>query len=188
MGQTKKPRKAYRPRKINKQSHVMAILGAAWLDDAEIAHRTSVIRAAVDAVCRGAGDTGHWRTLFDAVNILDALGELGLASVSGIHDVMTSIEAAIDRRRMTGSPALTADERKAMRDLADAYLGALPHLTNSDLMRAEDLVAVTVRRALAGWTPPGMVIVDAAPLEASPVKNCGGPSVAMPNDRIQPRR
>jgi len=150
MGQTKKPRKAYRPRVINRAAHIITVMGVAWLDDAEIAHRTRIINEAVDACCRGAGEPKHWRAMFDAVNILDALGELGIASVAGVHAVMSTIEAIMDRRRDTGSPALKAEERQALRDLGDAYLGALPHLTNADLMRAEELVAVTIRRALAG--------------------------------------
>lgn len=150
MGQTKKPRKAYRPRVINRAAHIITVMCVAWLNDAEIQHRTRIINAAVDACCRGAGEPTHWRALFDAVNILDALGELGIASVDGVHAVMSTIEAIMDRRRDTGSPALKAEERQALRDLGDAYLGALPHLTNADLMRAEELVAVTIRRALAG--------------------------------------
>lgn len=150
MGQTKKPRKAYRPRVINRAAHIITVMGVAWLDDAEIAHRTRIVNAAVDACCRGAGEPKHWRAMFDAVNILDALGELGIASVAGVHAVMSTIESIMDRCRDTGSPALKAEERQALRDLGDAYLGALPHLTNADLMRAEELVAVTIRRALAG--------------------------------------
>lgn len=150
MGRPKKPRKAYRPRTINRAAHLITVMGVAWLDDAEIQHRTRIINAAVDACCRGAGEPKHWRAMFDAVNILDALGELGIASVAGVHAVMSTIESIMDRRRDTGSPALKAEERQALRDLGDAYLGALPHLTNADLMRAEELVAVTIRRALAG--------------------------------------
>lgn len=155
MGTNKKPRKAYRPRVINRAAHIITVMGVAWLDDAEIAHRTRIVNAAVDACCRGAGEPTHWRALFDAVNILDALGELGIASVTGVHAVMSTIEAIMDRRRDTGSPALNADERQALRELGDAYLGALPHLTNADLMRAEELVAVTIKRALAA--PAGRV-------------------------------
>jgi len=150
MGQTKKPRKAYRPRVINRAAHIITVMGVAWLDDGEIQHRARIINAAVDACCQGAGEPKHWRALFDAVNILDALGELGIASVAGVHAVMSTIEAVMDRRRDTGSPALKAEERQALRDLGDAYLGALPHLTNQDLMRAEELVAETIRRAMAG--------------------------------------
>lgn len=161
MAQSKKPRKAYRPRAINKTAHVMAMLGAAWLDDAEIKHRTGLLRAAVDAACQGAGTPEHWKVIFDCVNILDAMGQLRLATVTGIHDIMRVIEIALDRRKATGTGALRAEERQALRDLCDAFCAAIPHLTNGDLLRAEELVAATVRRALAGWVPPGTVIVDA---------------------------
>lgn len=139
----------------------MAILGAAWIDDAEIKHRTGVLTAAVDAVCEGRGTLENWRTVFDCVNLIDAMGKMRLANVQGIITIMSVIEAAMDRRKATGTGALRADERQAMRDLCDAYCSAIPHLTNSDLMRAEDLVAETVRRALAGSPPPGTVVVEA---------------------------
>ena len=161
MAQSKKPRKKYRPRVINTKAHVMAILGSAWLDDAEITYRTGMLTTAVDAACEGRGTPENWKVIFDCVNLIDAMGQLRLATVTGIYDIMRVIDVAIERRKATGTGALRADERKALRDLCEAYCSAIPNLTNSDLMRAEDLVAVTMRRALAGWAPPGTVIVDA---------------------------
>ena len=161
MAQSKKPRKAYRPRAVNRTAHVTAMLGAAWLDDAEIKHRTGLLRAAVDAACQGAGTPEHWKVIFDCVNLIDAMGQLRLATVTGIHDIMRVIEIALDRRKATGTGALKADERQALRDLCDAFCAAIPHLTNGDLMRSEELVAATVRRALAGCAPPGTVVIEA---------------------------
>ena len=66
MGQTKKPRKAYRPRVINRAAHIITVMGVAWLDDGEIQHRARIINAAVDACCQGAGEPKHWRALFES--------------------------------------------------------------------------------------------------------------------------
>ena len=115
----------------------------------EIQHRTRIINAAVDACCRGAGEPTHWRAVRRGEHPWTHWASLGLHRWTACA-VMSTIEAIMDRRRDTGSPALKAEERQALRDLGDAYLGALPHLTNADLMRAEELVAVTIRRALAG--------------------------------------
>jgi DNA-binding GntR family transcriptional regulator len=164
MANNKKPRKAYRPRGVNPSAHMVALMGVAWLDQPEIDYRTKVLTEAVEAATQGRAEQGHWRNVFDAANILDALLQLRIASGAGIGALQDLMDTVMERKSKTGSSALKHEERQILQDLLDTYTEVLPNLTNHDLMRAEELVAETVRRALAGASIPGVSVVRAEAL------------------------
>jgi hypothetical protein len=164
MAANKKPRKAYRPRHVNRLAVMTTIKGVAWIDQAEIDYRTSRLNTAVDAATRGAATREHWGHIVDAANLLEALVITGVAQGSGINSVQQMFDSVLTRKKATGSAALTFDERKCLQELRDVYCEQIPHLTNRDLFEAEALVISNTNRALAGINVPGTRVLKSEEL------------------------
>jgi hypothetical protein len=161
MASNKKPRKAYRPKPVNHHAHLVAMAGATFVDSGEISRRGANLSASVDAACQGRGTKDHWRTIFDAVNTLEAMIELKLAAGAGVDHVMFMMDDVLTRSEKTGSAALKHDERDLLRNLARVYSECLIQLTNAELYRVETHVSTTIRQALRGKPKTGHRVIDA---------------------------
>ena len=72
-GSARPRRKAYRPRPVNPEAHLVAIMGVAWLSRDDQTLWALAIDDAVRAVARGQASQAHWREIFDAVNLVEQL-------------------------------------------------------------------------------------------------------------------
>ena len=165
MSRNSKPRKAYRPRSVNKQAHLMAMQGAAKLTlDDRIAWQANLADA-LAAVRTGRAQREDWATLFDAINVVEELVRMRLARDE--QDVVPTAQAAVcsvlDRLQATGVRAAKADELRALGDLVAAFADLMQGITHQERFEADERVAARVRRVLASAkVEPGTRVIDAA--------------------------
>lgn len=159
---SKRPRKAYRPRGVNPQAHVAAIMGVAKLT---VEDRTSwqlALKDAITAVQRAVAVKEDWAEIFDAINLVEQ------AKIDGyIGDPDGLIEAAqevcvhiLDRHRSSGIKAARAAELATLWDVAEAFglaMSGLTHRERDDLGRALDR---RIQHALRTRDPLTTRVVD----------------------------
>lgn len=156
----KSPRKPYHPKPIHAAPHLLAIYGAAWVDAPTVRSKIAALEDAVEHACQAKALHEHWRVIFDAVNTLEAMIELKIATGAGVQPIMYLMDDVLDRIKNTGHTGLLDDEQKLLRELASTYARVLPYVTCSELDRAESRVCETISRVLAdkGVNSPVKVI------------------------------
>jgi hypothetical protein len=160
MANNRKPRKAYRPKRKNNAAHIVAMTGAAWLTEDSIEPRCRKLEDAVSHCSQARGSIAHWRILFDAVNLLQALIELKVCT-GDVAPIQELIETVLDRTAETGSSALHHHERQQLAELVDVHREVISQVTFAQLFRAQERVAETTRRALAsGGREQGVRVID----------------------------
>ena len=157
-------RSSYRPKSVNPQAHLMAMMGAARLTTTDVLLRAERVRMAVDQACIGAATNDDWRQIFDAVNMAEQMIRAKLAAGRDVvDDLQEAIVAILDRQRGTPSRALHQAEKDALRDFAADYAGLLSGVTQQQYMTAQRGVEDRIRRILSGEHIPASIrIVEAA--------------------------
>ena len=161
-------RSRYRPRPVNPEAHLVAIQGASLLSLDDRARWALTLDAAIQAVRTGTATEADWRTLFDAVNLVEQLVLMRLARdpaglVQAAQDACTAI---IDRQRTSGVRAARAAELGALADMRAAWVTLMDGITHAQRFAADEAVARRVRRALAGAEPTARLVQA---LEQAPV-------------------
>ncbi len=150
MGNTRKPRKAYRPRPVNAMATLMAMQGACLLSADDRLGWQEELHAALTAVRTGVAQREQWASLFDAINLVEELCRMGLAKDTA--DVVPSAQAAVcailDRLQATGGRSARAAELQALRELVCAFADLMAGITHKERFDAEARVAERVRRVL----------------------------------------
>ena len=164
----KKRNKRYKPYGINPRVHEAAIQGASLLSLDDRARWALTLDAAIQAVRTGTATEADWRTLFDAVNLVEQLVLMRLARdpaglVQAAQDACTAI---IDRQRTSGVRAARAAELGALADMRAAWVTLMDGITHAQRFAADEAVARRVRRALAGAEPTARLVQA---LEQAPV-------------------
>jgi hypothetical protein len=151
MGNTRKPRKAYRRRPLNNLATLMAMQGACLLSVEDRMGWQDLLHDALTAVRTGVADRAQWASLFDAINLVEELCRMGLAKDTA--DVVPTAQAAVcailDRLQATGVRSARAAELQALRDLVSAFADLMAGITHKERFDAEARVAERVRRVLS---------------------------------------
>ena len=157
-------RSSYRPKGINPQAHMMAMMGAARLTTTDVLLRAERVRMAVDEACRGSATNDDWLQIFDAVNMAEQLIRAKLAAGrDAVDELQETIVEIMDRQRGTPSRALHQAEKSALRDFAADYAGLLSGVTQQQYMMAQRGVEDRIKRILSGERIPASIrIVEAA--------------------------
>lgn len=153
-------RSAYRPKGVNPQAHLLAMMGAACLSRDDVLIRASRLRLAVDQACIGQATAADWRLIFDAVNMAEELIRMKLcAGREVVEGLQEAIEAIHNRQRATGTRALHQAERATLLNFAADYAGILSGVTQQQYMLAQRGVEDRIRRILSGERIPASVRV-----------------------------
>ena len=142
MPANRKPRKSYRPRPVNRMSHISTVMGVALLtlDDRSI--WALALDAAVTEVAKGTATKAHWDEIINAVALVEELVLMGRAQDPG-GLVPAAEQAIVDilQRRKTGTLAVRASELAALRALMDGWISLLEGITHAEKFQAEERLA-----------------------------------------------
>lgn len=166
-GSARPRRKAYRPRPVNPEAHLVAIQGVSWLSQDDQVKWALDIDDAVRAVARGQASQAHWREIFDAVNLVEQLVIMRKAQDPHglVQAAQDACEAILDRQRATGVRAARASELAALHELRAGWVELMSGITQAERFAAGEAVQHRVRRALAGAEPAARLV---QPLEQEP--------------------
>lgn len=148
-------RSAYRPKGVNPQAHLMAMMGAARMGTDDVLKRANALHLQVEEACGGRATLADWRGIFDAVNVAEQWMKMRVAAgLDVIEALQLLIESIMDRQRASGSKALRDNEKAALRDFAADYAGLLSGVTQQQYMLAQRGVEDRIRRVLSGERMP----------------------------------
>ena len=152
--------KAYRPRPVNPEAHLVAIQGVAWLSRDDQTLWALAIDDAVRAVARGQASQKHWSEIFHAVNLVEQLVIMRKAQDPDglVQAAQYACEAILGRQRESGVRAARAAELAALNALRSGWVELMSGITQAERFQAGEAVAHRVRRALAGGEPGARVI------------------------------
>lgn len=148
-------RSAYRPKGVNPQAHLLAMMGAARMSTDDVLKRANALHLQVEEACGGRATLADWRGIFDAVNVAEQWMKMRVAAgLDVIEALQLLIESIMDRQRASGSKALHDNEKAALRDFAADYAGLLSGVTQQQYMLAQRGVEDRIRRVLSGERMP----------------------------------
>ena len=161
MARSQRPRKSYRPRRIDADPVDLAISRAALLTDAQRAALTTPTTTALQRLRTGGFTPADWKDLADAMNVAEALAELRIVSDHG--DSFAAAQAAlanlITTHRTRGRWVARGAELTAIDTAAWLHRIQLAHCTQGELDSAIRRVQRRVRGALAGNVGPGVQVL-----------------------------
>lgn len=158
-------RKTFQPRHAaNPLAFVTAIRGACRFTASEQLQRAARLRCSVEELIASRGTMAAWADVFDAVNMIEAFGQLGT-----VRDAREFVEAhqqnvvdAMDRQKETGSNVLRPAECAMLRDLAATWAEVLAVVTYREFFAAEERVTRKVQQALRRGSHGNVRVVVAA--------------------------
>jgi len=159
-GSARPRRKAYRPRPVNPEAHLVAIQGVSWLSQDDQVKWALDIDDAVRAVARGQASQAHWCEIFNSTNLVEQLVIMRKAQDPHglVQAAQDACEAILDRQRATGVRAARASELAALHELRAGWVELMSGITQAERFAAGEAVAHRVRRALAGGEPGARVV------------------------------
>lgn len=140
MPRSSRPRKAYRPRGVHPQAHLVAIHGAARLSIDDRTIWALELDAAITAVGRGEATVKQWDAIFAAVALAEQLVIDRLATDSGV--VAAAQEACRAILLRSGTRAIRSAELMALRALQADWIDLLEGLTHAQKFQAEERIAL----------------------------------------------
>lgn len=156
-----KPRKKYRPKGVNPNSHMLTMFGATILQKDDQIIKAELMRSAVDAAAQAKAESGHWRDICDVLNMIEAFASMKLLQAEqGFFDEQKQNLVDIHARiRERGIRTLRAGELQLLRDLQAAWAAALSGVTNSEYRQAEERVLRKIAQAV---NDPNVTVLEAA--------------------------
>jgi hypothetical protein len=157
VGNTRKPRKAYRPRLIEPDPVSLAIARASLVPQEGKAAMLQRLQAALEGLRTANGGWPAWCDMADAMNVAEQLALAGIASdrLLEIEDAQASLSALHERHGHTGSWTLYPRELHALDEGAFFLRTQLAHCTQGELDGAIKRVERRMSQALAGNGTPG---------------------------------
>lgn len=141
MPRSSRPRKAYRPRGVNPQAHVVALTGATLLSLDDRTVWALELDDAITSVGRGQATLEQWDAIFAAAALAEQLVIDRLAKdTQGV--IAAAHQACVDILTRTGTRAVRAGELAALRDLQASWVDLLANLTHSQKFQAEERIAM----------------------------------------------
>jgi len=145
------PRKKYKPRPVSLHPVQIAADAAAYLTLAEIEANSSGVDAAVSAIKAATAKREHWQALFDALNLIEAFGQMGKKIMPVWREWHLSAQdlcVTITDRRQYGVMALHTDEIKLLQSIADTWREIMQQTTRGQYRQAIDAAERKIRQAL----------------------------------------
>lgn len=145
------PRKKYKPRPVSLHPVQIAADAAAYLTLAEIEANASGVDAAVSAIKAATARREHWQALFDALNLIEAFGQMGKKLMPVWREWHSSAQelcVTITDRRKGGVMALRAEEIKLLQSVADTWREIMTQTTRGQYRQAIDAAERKIRQAL----------------------------------------
>lgn len=156
----KKRNKRYKPYGINPRVHEVAIQGASLLSLDDRTAWAVALEAAISSIRTATATEADWKTVFDAVNLVEQLVRMRLAPdtdglVKAAQDVCVAI---LDRQRATGVRAARATELAALTDLRASFVDLMDGITHNERLAADDAVKRRTWHARAGGIPHARLV------------------------------
>jgi hypothetical protein len=161
MAKNQKPRKQYRPRRVDGDPIDMAISLIALLTPEQKRFLNDPIRKALAAFTSGQGDSRAWEALADCMNVGEALAEGGIASNQGQLFLagQRALCAVLERHRETGQWALESHEASTLDEAVWMSGVQYEYASQGEVQRAIDLVRRRVSAARHGNAGPRVMAV-----------------------------
>jgi hypothetical protein len=155
-------RSRYRPYGVNPTAHLVAIQGASLLSLDDRTRWALTLEGAIAAIRTATATEADWRTVFDAVNLVEQLVLMRKAQDPAglVKAAQDASMAMLDRQRATGVRSARSSELAALSDLRAAWVALMDGITHSERLDADMAVARRVQHALAGGIP-GAKLVEA---------------------------
>jgi hypothetical protein len=155
MPRSSRPRKAYRPRALSTDPVEQAIAGAATPPVSTLASLIGPMRQSLDELRRGDGCKASWECLADALNVAQALTDLGIAPDhrDTIVRACRSLGTLSERVNASGSWTLRAAELTALQDACEIHEIQLELASQREIRDAITAVQRRVRGVLSGSAP-----------------------------------
>lgn len=174
MARNKRPRKAYRPRTIDPSAHLSAISGSRKLTPDEVQQGVLAVDRAYAAFASGHECAFHWRALADALNVAEALADVGICSDPESREAILAAQRALERlqrqHRAIGTWALWDDDERDLRAGLGRHKLQLTLCDYSEYRRAVTDAHRRLAGALAGNAPKDALVIvgelGSRPLEA----------------------
>jgi hypothetical protein len=164
MSRNSKPRKAYRPGRLDHDPVSLAMTMAAKLDATQLPGMLDRIQARLDAFRTGAGNSEHWAALADSLNVAEGLAELGIA---GDHretfergqQALAAVHGRAHGPRKSWT--LRGPELQALDDALFVHSVQLQHCSQGELHKAVATVRRRMQQALKGNAGRGATVLQA---------------------------
>lgn len=155
MPRSRSPRKAYRPRRISADPVEQAIAGAATPPTSTLASLISPMRVSLDEMRRGQGSKVAWDCLADALNVAQALMDLGIAPDhrATVVSACQAMGAISERVNAGGSWTLRGPELTALATACEIHEIQLELASQREIRDAITAVKRVVRGVLSGSAP-----------------------------------
>lgn len=167
MARNKKPRKAYRPGRVNCLAIANALHRASCMTPAEVDMVMTPIEDALNRLASGSLDPGHdWCVLADAVNISAELALAGILSndsaVAGINAGRDALAELCFGANAGGSWVLAGQPLEAVTHAMNLHAVQLSHCSIGEYERAIRSAINKIRGAKSGTPASGTVVIEGA--------------------------
>jgi hypothetical protein len=162
MPQSKRPRKSYKPRRIDADPVGLAIGCVSLLTPRQRRSLMDPALLALDLMRQGRGTWDAWRALADVGNVAEALAEDGIARnlLEQIEDGQEALSRVHDAVASGGSWTLRGPEIAALDDLVWVHGVQLDHASQGEVASAIRRVRDRIAGARAGNVGRGVTVLQ----------------------------
>jgi len=160
MPKPRKPRKAYRPRRISLDPVEEAVAGAGKMPAHQRVAFVRLLQQAVDGLRDGSGGAAAWCQLADGLNVAEQLALAGICSdrLGEVLAAQEALSALHERQLHQHTYTLRASELAALREGVLFAQIQLEFVSQTEFIAARDKVVRKVQAALAGNASPKTIV------------------------------
>jgi hypothetical protein len=138
--------------------------GAALLDEADRINVRRILARALESMRTTQGALEGWRSIADAMNVAEALADIGICSDEASRFLIAEAQAVLSgvfqRHQARGSWTLYAPEIQALAEAVERHLLQLEFCSMREYQQAVRTVKNKVSQALAGNAGPGVHVIQ----------------------------
>ncbi|CAN7610095.1 hypothetical protein LJR034_004673 [Caballeronia sp. LjRoot34] len=138
MSRSQKPRKAYRPRVVNRTAGIDVLERRTPMAVSQTLDLGIAYHVALDEMLHGRGTEEHWSTVVCALNIALVLAEMGFG-VEQVQIMNSALDGAVrarDRARQVGTWAFDGDAVLAVRLAMETHDQQMEIVTKATILAA----------------------------------------------------
>lgn len=169
MGATDRPRKIYRPRRVDPDPIGLATAMAARLDPAQRQRLVDRVTEAFGAFRAGQGTALLWADMADALNVAEELARRGIANDHAelFERAQAALAAVSERHDRTRSWTLYPAEITTLDDALYVHQVQLEHCSQREFAESVRQVQRRIEGALRGHPPAGAKVCNPGLLRRS---------------------